>query len=69
MYMLYKVNVHVYSLDIPVSSLDRTPLVLEHTLSQSHLLGGESSFLPLAVAIANHYSLAVSYHQVRITAE
>ena len=51
-----------------------TPLVLEHTLLQSHLLWGAyylltySAFAHFAAAIANHYNLAFSFHQVPITA-
>ena len=37
------VNVHVYNPDIPVQTVQFTPLVLKHTLLQSHLLGGEFS--------------------------
>ena len=64
------VNVHVYNPDIPVGSADCTiysPGIGTHTFS---LISSEenSAFAHFAAAIANHYNLACSFHQVPITA-
>ena len=69
---LHNINVNgsVYCLKSPLSSADLTIYanVLELSLIQSHLLWGEFSIAHFAAAIANHYNLALSFHQVPITA-
>ena len=65
------INVSVYSLKSPLSSADftiYTPGI--GTLSIYTLIssGENSVFAHFAVAIANHYNLAFSFHQVPITA-
>ena len=65
------VNVHVYSPDIPVGSADctiYTPGIGTHSFTVSSPLGENSAFAHFAAAIANHYNLAFSFHQVPITA-
>ena len=64
------VNVHVYSPDITVSSANctiYTPRIgpLFYSLVSS---GGNSVFAHFIAAVANHYNLAFSLHQVPITA-
>ena len=65
MYMFINVNVkvHVYSPDIPMSSVDYTfyTWVLEHTFFYSLICRGElenSVFLHSVAAVANHYNIA-----------
>ena len=64
------ITVSVYSLKSPLSSADFTiyaPGI--GTLSYSLISSGENSaFAHFAAAIANHYNLAFSFHQVPITA-
>ena len=64
------VNVHVYSPDIPVGSADCT--IYTHgdgTHTYSLISSVENSaFAHFAAAVANHYNLAFSFHQVPITA-
>ena len=68
--MNVNVHVHVYSPDIPVGSADctiYTPGIGTH--SYSLISSGENSaFVHFAAAIANHYNLGFSFHQVPITA-
>ena len=60
---------YVYSLISPWAQHSQfTSLVLELSLIQSHLLLENSTFAHFAAAIANHYNLAFSFHQVPITA-
>ena len=55
---------HVYRSDIPVSSSDCTIC----TPVPSLILSRENSaFAHFAGAIANHYNLAFSFHQVAVT--
>ena len=65
------VYVHVYSPDIPVRSADcriYTPGIGTHSFTASSPLGRKSAFAHFAAAIANHYNVAFSFHQVPITA-
>ena len=65
------VNVSVYSLKSPLSSADFTIYALGiETLSYtvSSFSGENSAFAHFAAAIANHYNLVFSFHQVPITA-
>ena len=65
------VNVHVYSPDIPVGSADctiYTPGIGTHSFYSLISSGENSAFAHFAAAIANHYNLAFSFHQVPITA-
>ena len=67
---IVNVNVHVYSPVIPVGSADYNlhPWYW-NTLFYSLISSGENSaFAYFAAAIANHYNLAFSFHQVPITA-
>ena len=64
------VNVNVYSLISPSvqQTSQFTPLVLKLCHIKSHLLWGELSTVHCAAAIANHWNLAFSFHQILITA-
>ena len=65
-----KVNVHAYNPDIPVSWVDWT-VYTPSTGTHSYSLispGENSAFVHFATAVANHYKLALSFHQVSITA-
>ena len=69
-YKNVNVNVSVYSLKSPLSSADFTiyaPRI--GTFLYSLISSGENSaFVQFDAAIANHYNLAFSFHQVPITA-
>ena len=70
MILSVNVNVHVYSSDIPVGSADctiYTPDIVTHSFMVSSPLRS-SAFLHCVAAIANHYNLAFSFHNVAITA-
>ena len=62
-------NVSVYSLKSPLSSADFT-LYARGIGTLSYLIssGKNSAFAHFAAAIANHYNVALSFHQVPITA-
>ena len=64
------VNVHVYSPDIPVGSADCTIYTLGIGTHSFSLISSRenSAFGYFVAAIANHYNLVFSFHQVPITA-
>ena len=64
------VDLHIYSPDIPVSSADCT-IYTTGIGTQSFTVSSSwdnSTFVRPAEAIANHYNVAFSFHQVLITA-
>ena len=69
-YWQINVNVHVYSPDIPAGSADYNlhPWYWNTLFNSLIPSGGNSAFVHFAAAIANHYNLTFSFHQVPITA-